>query len=178
MNLTVEHFRLAREQYIHPFLHAENTHFVKSLVTEFAQELAFHVALLEGAGIRDQASLLVTLAQIYEFPKDSGPKYEGLSWNGAKDWLSDLTWITGWPRDRSKIKGFFLLYLHPMDLFSTNASEFAWFLQMVDDAAQEFLKEDLPFHLILGPIDDEAIGFIRLLRVSDRLCPSSCFIEN
>lgn len=172
MDLTIEHFSSANNQFIHLFLEGTDISGLVLRVKDAAVALGFHLATLEGEGIGDQDRLLVALARAYQFPTESGPDYALLNWNGASDWMSDLTWLTGWPRERDVIKGFLLLYTQPMVLFSEDPVEFALFLSVMVDVAQSFQKENLPFHFVIGPLSYKALEFIQLLKASEHVCAS------
>jgi hypothetical protein len=171
MELTREHFARPRpRQHIHLFWDRGEVEAIEVFVRQAAAALGCHYALLPGETIPDGATVREQLGALYAFPDHQPGSAE--TWDGLVDWLSDLTWLTDNPVAGASVSGFLLLYRHPARLFSADTYSFAVLLDVLGDNAER-LGSDVPFHVILGPIEgDRRMGtFIELLRVSACFCP-------
>jgi hypothetical protein len=169
-NSIVEHFRLPSDRHLHVFLEDSEVDQVHSSIVTAAAELGFHLAVLDGRAISDRSALLLALAHSYKFPDFGKDDYARMGWDSVNDFLGDLMWLTGWPRDMNRSRGFLLLYLAPLPLFNNDAAEYAMLLDVASNAAMSLKKENIPFHIVLGPLNHRALLLIQMLKVGDRLC--------
>jgi hypothetical protein len=178
MDITPNHFAYPTDLHIHPFPEGIDPQQVRFAITKIAQELGFHLAILDGSTIHDKSGLLTAMAYAYTFPRDIVPNLERLNWDGVTDFMRDLSWLIDRPHQATNFAGFILLYLDPSVLFMTAPVDFATFLSIIDDASEVHRREGLLFHLVLGPLDDTALRLLELLKVADHVCWSHQIIPS
>jgi hypothetical protein len=164
------HFTPTSACTIHTFDNPASTPWITRALARLASDSRYDFTLLDGTHVDNAEKLLTQLATLYRFPKPSEASYAGLGWDGALDWLADLTWITGLPVGSGGVEGFILQFLEPMVLFSRDLLTFANFLDLVGVASQQHRKDGADFHLVLGPLRHPAHAFINMLRVSEQTC--------
>ncbi|HEX8218169.1 MAG TPA: barstar family protein [Chloroflexia bacterium] len=166
----LEHFRSQEGPAIHLYLEGASSAAIEAVVRETSLELGYHFVVLDGEQIPDEPTLLRELARAYDFPKYYGDNYERLGWDGANDWLGDLTWLTGRP-NAHKVPGFLLLFREPLPFFKADATDFALFLRIVDDAAAVHRETGVSFHMLVGPLSHKAESLISLVVTDFDICP-------
>lgn len=167
MNIDIDKLRHPGKHTIWTFSEEEDMALLSQKVSAIAQTLRFHFAFMDGTTIREKDQLLKTVAKLYDFPYDFS--VEQYTWDGAKDWLGDLTWFTGFPPNETGVAGFILLYSNVKPLFCSSPVDLAHFLDIVSDSADALHEDNIPFNLILGAVDPQIHSFIQTLKASERL---------
>ena len=118
----------------------------REALVEAANELDYAVAPVDFAGCRDKREVLQRFAHALRFPE-----WFGENWDALADCLGDLSW---WPAN-----GYLLLLDHAGAWRATDTVEFAALLDVLDDAAQQWSLQRLPFWALI-PLSAEALGEI------------------
>ena len=112
-------------------------------LAEAANALGFAVAPIDLAGCLDKREVLDRFARALRLPE-----WFGDNWDALADCLGDLSW---WPAD-----GYLLLLEHAGAWRAADAGEFATLLAILDDAAQLWSTQRVPFWALI-PLPAEAL---------------------
>ena len=93
-------------------------------------------------GCTGKAILMLRLASALDFPAGSGRNWDALS-----DQLRDLSWLPA--------AGYALLFDAARDLRDADETSFDTLLEVLDEAAQAWADEDVPFWAFLALPEDE-----------------------
>ena len=93
-------------------------------------------------GCTGKAILMLRLASALDFPAGSGRNWDALS-----DQLRDLSWLPA--------QGYALLFDAASDLRDGDETSFDTLLEVLDEAAQAWADEDVPFWAFLALPEDE-----------------------
>src|SRR5579871_5459578 len=105
MQLGSKHFTVSNPRNLH-FSHEPPEHLdLEDQLRKIAKSLRYHFAFMDGTDIRDGNALRSRLATIYAFPGVESGAIVRHGWDGTRDWLADLTWLTGWPPGGSGVSG-------------------------------------------------------------------------
>jgi hypothetical protein len=109
-----------------------------------AETLGFAVFRVDLGARRDKDGLLGALAGGLDFPA-----WFGHNWDALTDCLSDLSWQPG--------KGYVLLLEHADALAGSAAGDFATALTILQDAADNWREQGLPFWTLIELADGSLV---------------------
>jgi hypothetical protein len=171
-NDLLERIRGLGSSNIHFFFEQSSTDSVIVAAEQAARKSGHHIALLQGEQITSIREALFQLAVNYDFPKYAGDLYEGLSLDGANDWLGDLSWLS----DKEEApKGYLLIYRSPLTFLRSDLANFIMFLDLIGLAVQYHQQQGTPFHIVVGPLSIDVWPLLTCLRIVEHY--SDTFIE-
>ncbi len=118
----------------------------RDALVQAATELDLALAPIDFAGCSDKHQVMMRFAQALNFPD-----WFGNNWDALSDCLADLSW---WPAD-----GYLLLLDNVDELRSADAPEFATLLAILNDVAQQWSVQRIPFWALM-PLSTEALAAI------------------
>lgn len=106
-----------------------------------ASERGFAVARIDLADCRNKAVMLARMAEALSLPADFGRNWDALS-----DCLRDLSWL--------QADGYTLLIEHTQGMRQARPKNFNTLLDILDEAAAAWVRDDVPFFVFLSVSDD------------------------
>jgi len=169
MILDVGHFRDVSDRNVHLVRWCNDADNLEAVVHEAARSLDYHFAMLDGRSLRTQDDVLRTLDEAFHFPKWSrDPIVE--SWNGARDWLGDLSWLIASPSTR---KGVVTLLRDPEPFMVANLLQCAVLIDALIMESQSVMRDrKRPVHVVVGPLPHDYWYecFLNLMSASKHFC--------
>lgn len=111
-----------------------------------ARSFGFRIYTLGGSEIDSKAKLIEQLADLMKFPAGFGR-----NWDALLDSLRDLSWAPA--------PGYLLILKNPSLLLARNPEDFSAFFEIVAQAASDWSRRRIPFHLVVVG-DDETTGAV------------------
>ncbi|HVC83268.1 MAG TPA: hypothetical protein VNL35_22490 [Chloroflexota bacterium] len=103
MRLSQKHLAASNPENLHFSFEEPDHASSEAEVRRMAKALRYHFAFLNGADVRDGKELQRKLGTLYAFPGVESGSNVRPNWDGTRDWMRDLMWLTGWPRGSSGI---------------------------------------------------------------------------
>lgn len=101
-----------------------------------ARERNFAIVRIDLADCRSKAAVLTQMAGALSLPVDFGHNWDALS-----DCLRDLSWL--------QADGYALLIEHPEGMRQARPKDFDTLLDILDEAAAAWVRDDVPFFVFL-----------------------------
>ncbi len=177
MPLSLKHLAASNPENLHFSFDEADKANSEAEVRRMAKALKYHFAFLNGADVRDGKELQRKLGTLYAFPGAESGANVRPNWDGTRDWMGDLTWLTGWPPGSSGIRGFILYYRTPGALFNAYPVEFGHLLKTIDDSREEHAEYGIALHMVSMPISDRLETFLTMSRIYPRVCKECLYGE-
>lgn len=159
--LSFVHLTDKRRETIHVFFNPDQVDNLRLGLADAFRDFGIHVAVIDCTQLYSIADFVSAIEQAYSFPTHSRGR---VNWDSFNDWISDLSWL-------EPPKGFILVILNPKTVFGDDPVEFGVFLDVFSETSKNRAEtNDIPFHMVLGPIDFRFERFIHVLKASDSFC--------
>lgn len=165
-----DHLTEASSFNLHVFTDPNATENLREEMSSVAHSLGYYFAWIRGSRVTDSKSALESLSSVFKLPMTANQN-EGLrGWDATSDWLGDLSWIIGQPGHPTDIRGILAFYSDPDVLVELDAVSFAILLDTIVIRASQFVKEGIPFHIMVGPVTKRTFAFLNVLAIASHVC--------
>lgn len=101
-----------------------------------AEEAGWRLFYLDGTAIDDKASFLEAAKSAFDMPS-----YVGNNWDAFEEAVNDLEWAAA--------QGYAVIYDDAADLDDDDPAAFAMAVEILETAAENWLKEGIPFYTLV-----------------------------
>lgn len=152
MRVTKEYLRGSKARTAHLFAASQDDNSLYQEISKVSQELNYFFAHIDGRKIHNQWEFEKNIEEAFSYPAENLSIYP--SWDGTRDYLTDLYWLFDPPPDGSGYLGAVIFITNPQTLLTNDKKDLIIFLELLAEASEYFPQVNhLPFYIIIGPVD-------------------------